>query len=387
MSALLSLRQRQTTSHDRWLIPPLLPQGQLVLLDGPAGVGKSLLASSLIAAVSLGETLRPIGKVLCLLSSQQQSLFVDFLAAQKPDYEHVYSIEFQPTSREGSIVADLLCFIEENIREHQPQMLLIDSLEELLQLGTEPQARELHDLWTKLRTLAEESGCVILIPRQNGLHELRQYGPFTRLGSSIAHFGLTLLFHPYDSRARVITIARNHQGVIGDQVRMALKHDGFVRMAISELHEHVRPARSLATWQPQPFHLQQNDEILRLTEDLMHGRPMEQSELENYMTKAGFSKSAFKRAFSQGKIQCLYDGKNWLYHPTEAMTARFILNRRPTPTTNPATSPPNSPVGPVDSVKDIAIAPENQARTRPMQSDTRHVSHPHTPPGHTRQAG
>lgn len=51
MSTLLSLKPQAPIHSIRWLIPDLLPADELVLLDGPAGVGKSLLAACLATII------------------------------------------------------------------------------------------------------------------------------------------------------------------------------------------------------------------------------------------------------------------------------------------------------------------------------------------------
>lgn len=325
MPELVSLAPAQPVKVQRWLIPNFIPRGELVLLDGISGVGKSLLSANLAGFFSQGKE----KLVLVLTSPQQRGMMIEFLAHQKPNYDFLRGLEYHPEAANAestsSIAPHLLQFIEAAVKEHKPALLFIDSLEELLELGGETDTRQLIDFWTGLRTLAHTHDCTLVIPRQNGLHENRQYGPFTRLGSDISRFGLAMHYHPINPNMRVVTIAKNLRGPVGEQTHVTIFVDGQAAFVCTDPFEHVKPSRSPATWQPVPEHILEEDRrIIELIEYTLKGKDMTLHALETQIVCAGISKSAFQRALSKAKLRQYNNGTETTYGANYHMTYRYL---------------------------------------------------------------
>ena len=79
-----------------WLIDQLLPQGELVLLDGATGVGKSSVCANLAAYVSRLSSMGPLGPVLYISSSDQTDMREHHLSLNDPDYRHIIQALFDP---------------------------------------------------------------------------------------------------------------------------------------------------------------------------------------------------------------------------------------------------------------------------------------------------
>lgn len=373
MSELLSLAPVEPIQKQRWLFPNLIPQGELVLLDGNSGVGKSLMTATLATCLGVIRTDDNERLVLVLTSPEQRSLVTEFLNNQEPDYDYIRGIEYRPASDEpeplASFAPHLLLYIENILKTHRPMAMLIDSLEELLQLGGETDTRQLIELWTGLRTLAHTHDCTIIIPRKSGLHENRQYGPFTRIGSDTARFGLTMHWHPTDPSTRIVTVAKNLRGPVGGQMHLQINPQGMCSFYSADLHEHVRPSRNVATWVPEPQHMNDEDKrIIDFAEKLLDGRPMPKIELENHCCRAGITKPAFQRAMSKAKLRNLDINGEPHFGPTQNMLVRHLLRKM-----------------------ERQKAPENQARARssepePEQRNPTPATRP-APVVNARQAG
>ncbi len=96
MPELLSLAPAQPVKHQRWLITNLVPRGELVLLDGNSGVGKSLLGAMLASYFTHDREKMDDKPVLVLTSPQQRDVMIEFLARQKPNYDHLRGLEYHP---------------------------------------------------------------------------------------------------------------------------------------------------------------------------------------------------------------------------------------------------------------------------------------------------
>ena len=194
-----TLQLEQPPAEQAWLIPDLLPQGELVLLDGPSGVGKSCLAAALAAGFSHKPHDGQGVGILYLPSPLQRGSIITFLNRQQPKFDLIHEVKYHNGTNADPEQSQLVPFafcLENIVKEHKPKLVVIDSLEEFLSNSAPSDARAWNELWTKLLNLAHECSCTILIPRKHGLHENRQYGPITRIGSEVAQFILTMHYHP-----------------------------------------------------------------------------------------------------------------------------------------------------------------------------------------------
>lgn len=237
-----------------WLIEGLLPQGQLVLLDGAAGVGKSIFAAHLAAALP-----NPAKrKILYISSDDQYDLRGDHLATQQADHEFIHEAEFNSPTFAGienppCIVKRFVAFLREHVQAEPHLFVVIDDLEELLEPYGNITPEQWRTLWNDLRRLAEGCKCTLLIPHRQGLNETRQYGPFTKLGSEVARYILTMHWHPIHPNQRVVSVAKHQTGPMGAQWHLQFTPAGTIQLNQAAMYEHVRPAKSPQTWQ-RPTH-------------------------------------------------------------------------------------------------------------------------------------
>ena len=125
MHSLKPTTKRTTT----WLLPNLLPQAELVLLDAPSGTGKTVLLAHIASQLSHQST-QPI---LVLSTPNQRDLFIEHLEKHQPDYTHLHGLDL-PTDKDENtpLTEQIYQFLKSTLTQHHPQLLLIDSLEELL---------------------------------------------------------------------------------------------------------------------------------------------------------------------------------------------------------------------------------------------------------------
>ena len=96
MPELVSLAPAEPFKPQRWLIPNLIPRGELVLLDGASGVGKSLMTAMIASCFTQDRVQKDNQLVLVLTSPQQRGVVIEFLAHQKPNYDYLRGLEYQP---------------------------------------------------------------------------------------------------------------------------------------------------------------------------------------------------------------------------------------------------------------------------------------------------
>lgn len=368
MPELHSLAPTEPIFPQQWLLKDLIPAAELVLLDGASGVGKSILHSGLTAIFSQSPALSQPGSILYLSSPQQQPLITEFLSQQQPNYNRLRGLHYKPESTTDdapvAVAPHLLAFVEAAVLEHKPILLVIDSLEELLQLGAEPDNKTLFDFWSGLRDLAHERMCTILVPRRNGLHENRQYGPFTRFGSDVARFGLTLHWHPNNPALRVLSIAKNQRGPVGRQFHIEIHPDAKVSLDVAQPFEHVRPSRSAATWVPNQDHILEEDRrIIQAAGEMLQDIPLPKYQVHNFLTRHGFTKTAVQRAMNRAKFPTVMVGDEPSYQQSQAMQRDYLLRKEVSKKhqENQARAEEKEPASPPTPIKPPASNPARQA--------------------------
>lgn len=328
----------------RWLHNGLLPWGEVVLLDGATGVGKSAFCANMAASL-VGTPETPDRRKMLYISSADQCYLRDHhLAAQDSGPDNLYDavfeppFSFDPEKEQPSYVIPFLLFLTEQLKEHRPVLVIIDSLEELFRRSGPTTVTSWQLFWRDLRKLARQHGCTMIIPRRQGLHEARQYGAFTKTGTEMAHFILTMHWHPIHPDQRVISVARDLTAGIGEQFHLTFQQTGRLQIRLVPVYEHVRPAKKPQTWQPDPDHLHEQRQIADEIEKLMCNKPTKSTDLKEAMKEQGYSARAVQRTLGMMKVKCCNVKGIWMYLPTVEMYIR--------------------------EVSEQAIAAENQPRTQ-----------------------
>lgn len=165
MAAFTALQHEAPATLD-WLIDGLLPQGQLVLLDGAAGVGKSILCAHLVASLPNPQK----SKVLYITSDDQYDLRGRHLYSQLATQELIHEADFvEPTyehlEHPPCIIKRFVAFLREHLQAEKHLLVIIDDLEELLEAYGTITPVQYRTLWNDLRRLAENGRCTIVVPR------------------------------------------------------------------------------------------------------------------------------------------------------------------------------------------------------------------------------
>jgi len=310
----------------RWIINQFLPQGELVLLDGATGVGKSSVCANIAAYASRLCSMGPLGPVLYISSEDQVDLREFHLSINDPDVSHIVQAHFEPegTRDRNELVNKLKLFIADMMKEHQPRLVIIDNVESLL--GDPEKADLFHAtrFWQFLRKMCQLTGITILATRLRGIHETRTYGHFVRQGTQAADYIMTLHWHPILPEKRVLTIARNLRGPVGDQWHLRYFPDGRYLPMLCSPQEHVRPAKSLQTWQSDDALQHQQSEIIDKIREKVGDTMMPAAELQEYIVKTlGYSERMYHKALGKLRYERLRQGNFWFYASPKTATAKL----------------------------------------------------------------
>src|SRR6185369_9349598 len=143
-----------------WLLPGLLPKGELVLLEGQPGVGKSLLAAAFAAKISHDDAC-----TLLTASTSSSETLATHLARQEPHYEKLHELLWY-AERDGKkdyAAEEALTKLQHHLEHHKPPLLVLDSLEESLAILAGEKEAKLREFWANLVTLARHHNTTILV--------------------------------------------------------------------------------------------------------------------------------------------------------------------------------------------------------------------------------
>ncbi len=315
------------SSHrPRWFIEHHLPENELVLLDGQSGVGKSLYLASLTNLLTKGQhQLNEPAKVLYLTTPEQSELFQQHHEPQQADKAQVLELCFYDIALDARLITDYIDAIRRMLKEEQPRVLILDSIEEELAHiknaeDKPPTIQEWSEFWYELQSMAKYHRCTIIVPRQHGLHQSRSYGSFTKTGSTIARCILTMHCHPVNPRKRVITTAKNQRGLAGGQLHMFIEEDGVATLQHLHAYEHVKPSTRAATWQMDTEISGEDNEVIEFVQEQMAGKPIAKNELSKRVCEK-FTVRTYRRVMSKMKLPTSRDAttQDWYWMPTKMM--------------------------------------------------------------------
>ena len=230
-----------------WLVPDLLPLNALTVLEGPASIGKSLLAAALAGYVhqqaSPPEHTQP---VLWFQGQERCSVIARYLHAHQvnPDRQMLYPLCEEQLKKEKEVdEADeaMVIWFDAGVRVNSPRLIIVDSLEQVFPFLPSLDTSRQCSFLSRLESIAAQANTSILI--------LHQPAAATALPAiqQVANRKLQLTWHPHHKASRLLTITKCEHGHIGTQFQMDINVAGLVTW--QQLHNEESPATTLATFQ------------------------------------------------------------------------------------------------------------------------------------------
>jgi hypothetical protein len=296
-----------------YLLDGLLPQGQLLFLDGPAGIGKSLLAAAWTAALSQATT-RPI--TLLTNDSPRGQTLAHHLARHNPSYQNLKLLSWCADKLANPTFAlnEALQHLENHIIQEKPILLVIDSLEDSLHVLAGETEDRLRDFWSRLTRTAQHHNCTVLIlslpPGRRGTSRIAKSAAFH------ARTIYSLAWHPGDATLRILTRTLDRLAPAGTQWHVGIAPDGQADWHLADEKHHTAPsqARAPITWLKQNHKMQQLPTLARaIKEELLH--PIPASILKGKILGQGYSYHAFRSALKALDVKHEKQGSTWTYIP------------------------------------------------------------------------
>ncbi|MFO0812653.1 MAG: AAA family ATPase [Gemmatales bacterium] len=313
----------------KWFYPQLLPQSCVILLDGATGVGKSMLCAHLATQFSHHFQEEKRAATLFVSAMEQEISRNRHLAHLKCDTRFVGQGNFLDMfnfSKEcgEDFQACFRAYLDTLISEEKPLVLVIDDIEEMIgslnqHISKDSQGR----WWAILGEMAIKHRITIIVTRRNGMNAARHYGTFNRAGTEFCDFILTMHWHPYDPNKRVISIAKNRYGELGNQWHLNLD-GGKPQLQFVERHEHVRPSKCPQTWVSDPGMVQEMSLAVEEIREFMHGEGTVTTALKEHMKKKNYSERTVRQATARMGLRLVRQGQQWWYLPTDFMRTEAI---------------------------------------------------------------
>jgi RecA-family ATPase len=231
-----------------WWLEGLVPMGQVTILNGDGGVGKSLLGEQLAAAGAMQcETLglRPMpGRTMYIgaeddadefhrrladiveVHQRQLSDLTDFRLLPLADRDALLSVP----ERDGTMKPTALWTqIAEESRAFSPKLIVLDTSADLFG-GDEVKRAQVRQFIAMLRKLAIEIRCAILLlshPSLTGMQSGTGSSGSTAWNNS-ARSRLYLTRAKDDDDLRILTTVKSNYGKVGSEIHMRWQNGAFV---------------------------------------------------------------------------------------------------------------------------------------------------------------
>jgi hypothetical protein len=347
-----------TSGSEPWLWYPYLPAGDFVTLDGDPGLGKSLLATYLMARVSRGELEGqrgvPGGALLFSAEDCPTRTLKPRLLGHGADLNRALigdCILHGGTSPEEFCLDEHATLLSKFIRKRGIRLVIFDPLVAFLGKVCPTDERAVRSLMARVRHVADSNHCCIILIRHLTKRDLAGKALYRGSGSvgviATARVGLILLPSQIPGE-RLLATTKNNLADAGPTLRLAL--DGAVmRVAGTD----PRPADELlaAERQTRRRTLDAGHAAAALAELVTH--EVSAASVRAELARRGFSAHAIRAGLDIAGIKAVRRGNEWYYVPPAE-------NEPPTATGGtdavPAESLPVEPSGderPGDTERDV----------------------------------
>jgi AAA domain/Domain of unknown function (DUF6371) len=226
-----------------WLWDPFIARGNLTMLDGDPGLGKSHVTLAIAAALSLGKLL-PAQSIATrgttLLVSCEDSLGCSVkprLIKMSANCDHIFAYpELFTLDLEGQLK------LRKTVEQERPDLIIIDPIFAYMGAGVDTNsANKVRAILAPLAKLAEEFQCAIVCVRHLSKGTTGQSLMHRGMGSidfsAAARSTLTVVQHPENENERVIVHSKTNIGPKGPSIEFSFEGDAFRWLGISEFRE------------------------------------------------------------------------------------------------------------------------------------------------------
>ena len=226
-----------------WLWDPFIARGNLTMLDGDPGLGKSHVTLAIAAALSLGKLL-PAQSIATrgttLLVSCEDSLGCSVkprLIKMSANCDHIFAYpELFTLDLEGQLK------LRKTVEQERPDLIIIDPIFAYMGAGVDTNsANKVRAILAPLAKLAEEFQCAIVCVRHLSKGTTGQSLMHRGMGSidfsAAARSTLTVVLHPENENERIIVHSKTNIGPKGPSIEFSFEGDAFRWIGISEFRE------------------------------------------------------------------------------------------------------------------------------------------------------
>jgi putative DNA primase/helicase len=282
-----------------WLWDPFIARGNLTMLDGDPGLGKSHVTLAIATALSNGELLPAqsmAARGTTLLVSCEDSLGCSIkprLIAMGANCDYIFAHpELFTLDIEGQLK------LRKTVEQQRPDFMVIDPIFAYMGAGVDTNsANKVRAILAPLAKLAEEFQCAIVCVRHlskgtNG-QSLMHRGMGSIDFSAAARSTLTVMQHPENEKARVIIHSKTNIGPKGPSIEFSFEGNAFRWLGISEIRESDFVDQQTTYTQKTTSKGSEAEDFLR---EILAPEPQKSTVIFDMAEERGISKSSLNRA-------------------------------------------------------------------------------------------
>ena len=349
-----------------WLVEGMIPAGNVTLLTGDGGSGKSLLALQLCASTVLGRSwigTKPITKGRAFYLSAEDDVpevhrrMSDIASAERVSMRDLRGLTVAALADRDALLAipgrlrgtldptPLYEALAARLAALKPSLIVIDTLADTFG-GNEIERGPARQFVAMLRRLAIEFGATIVVlahPSREGIKSERGDSGSTGWSNSVRS-RLYLMRDEAESDLRTLELKKSNYGTIGNQIRLQWWAGAFRQIGQAESQSAHKEATRREI---------DNQFVEFLTEAIERGQTLSAAPSSPHFAPKRFAaqegakgnkfafNAAMSRLFGKGRIaEVMSEG------PPSKRKAVLALSEPATPPANPVPSPSNSPATP-----------------------------------------
>lgn len=297
----------------KWLWYPYIPLGKITIMQGNSGIGKTMLALNIAAALSKGEPLpgdieprEPINIIYNTAEDGLGDTIKPRLRSAGANLTHINNI-----NERANTVTMTDERLEKSVCELAAKLLILDPIQAYLGTNVDMnKANEVRPIFAKLGRVAEDNECAVVLIGHQGKNQM--YSELqSLLGSTdqvaAARSVLTVTKHPNDKMLSLINHTKSSLSAKGKSLSFYIDDNGkivwgdFIESAMKSDEERTT----------------KTDTAKQLLQDFLTNGAMPQADIVAGAFEQGISKRTLDRAKSELGIKSYLTDKKWFWRLPE----------------------------------------------------------------------